>query len=83
MATTVFRNGRAGRGLETPATGHSTAAQTYLGGKKKYYEPVSAAGWSLLLPEPGFPEAVAVGSFLEAAPLQAMPGGDGDKLLPC
>jgi len=69
MATTVFWNGRADRGLETPATGYSSASQTSLGGKK-YYESVSVVCLSLLLPKLGFPEATAVSLFSEApAPL--------------
>lgn len=34
MATAVFRNGRADRGLEIPAAGCSSAIHTFLGGKK-------------------------------------------------
>lgn len=54
MATAVFRNGRADRGLEIPATGCSSAIHTYLGGKNRSLAQLLACcsqGWgSLRLP---------------------------------
>lgn len=68
MATAVFRNGRADRGLEIPATGCSSAIHTDLGGKK--YEFGSVVG--LLFPKLRFPEAATVMLWRSSSSVQEM-----------